>query len=103
MISGAAIGVGERQEFEVRWQLFDREAEIVHFFAAISGAPAIKRALSPRTCGNAIHDRMSGVGFGREHEEDFVVLVIEFGERGEVAFKPGSNPLQEQSTAVRGA
>lgn len=68
--------------------MLDGEAEIVHFFAAIDGRAGDQNVrFRPRACGNAIHDRVSGVGLGREYEEDFVVLVIEFGERREVAFQ----------------
>jgi hypothetical protein len=68
--------------------LFDSEAEVVHLLAAFHGRSGNQDVrFGARTCCHALHDGIGGVGFGSEDEEDFVVLEVEFGQRGQVAFQ----------------
>jgi hypothetical protein len=88
--AGTAIGIGEDQNFKFFRKLLDGDTEIIDFFAAICGfAGDYDVGFDARRSYDALNDGMCGVSFGSEDKEDFVILVIEFAEGDEVAFKAG--------------
>ena len=81
----AAVGIGEDQDFKFRRELFDAHAKIVDLFATICGLAGDDHVgLHPRGSGDPFDGRVSGVLFGSQDEEDFVVLMVEFTEGYEI-------------------
>ena len=74
--------------------MLDGRAKIVDLFPAfLRSARDDHVSLSSRLGCNAIHDIRGRIGFGGEDEEYFVILMVEFTERGEVSFKTGFDAL----------
>src|ERR1051326_5357334 len=87
-MTGAPVRISEDQYLKILRQLLNRSAKIVDLFSRIlrrAGDDEVR--LAPRLGHNAFHDTGGGVGFGRENEKNFVVLVIELAKSGEVAFE----------------
>ena len=68
--------------------------EIIHFFAAfLRSAREDYMSFSAGLRCNALHDAGGRIGFGRQNKKHFIVLMVEFAERGEISFQPGFDSL----------
>jgi len=88
--AGAAVGVNEHEDFEIGRELFNGDAEIVDLFAGagrLAGDNDV--SLDARRSGDALDEAVSRVVFRSEDEEEFEILVSEFGEGDEVALEAG--------------
>src|SRR5271167_896878 len=87
-LSGAAIGVGEDQDFELRGHLFERRAQVVDFFTAVFRlACDDDLGFYAGRSGHAFDGAISGVRFGSKYKKDFVILMLEFTKGNKVAFE----------------
>lgn len=87
--SGPSIGVCKHEDLKLRRHLLHGRAQVVDLFATILRLTRDNDLrFYTRGGGHAFHGAISGIGLRGEHEEDLVVLMIEFAERDEVAFEP---------------
>jgi hypothetical protein len=88
--AGPAVGVHKDQDFEIGWELFDTNAEIVDLFAGARWlAGDDNMSFHSRGSGDALHEAVRRIIFGCEDEKNFEILVIEFAERDKIALETG--------------
>jgi hypothetical protein len=87
------VGIREDKYFKFLGKLFDAYAKIVHFFTTVGGFAGNDdvRLYTRGRSDDAFHDAVRGIAFRSENKEDFVILVVEFAERDQIAFKAGFN------------
>src|SRR5882724_5284404 len=87
-MSWPAIGVREHQDFKISRQLLDGGAKVADFFAAVFGSAGKNNvSFSAGLAGHALHEAGGRVGLRCQREENFVILMVEFAQCGEVLFK----------------
>jgi len=86
----AAIGIDEDERVDINGKLSDGVDEIVDLFAAaFRSAGEEDGGFDAGLGGDAFGDGSGGIGFGGEHEKEFVILMIEFAKGDEILFEAG--------------
>jgi len=86
----AAVRIYKDEHLKIGGELFNTDAEVVHFFAGcggLSGDDDVSFHAGGR--GDALDEAVRGIIFGSEDEKDLEVLMVEFAKRNEIAFEAG--------------